>query len=660
MIDSLYLREKSAPYSTIIIFSNIIIIIYSIWVLVFDWLLKTNRVDVALFGHLPMAYDTAVCFILLSTSLILLQFLNSTKGLIAFSKLLAVGVLGYIIFYALPSLFPSIKNNLGLYSYIQSGMSPHTAFCFAVLAISLIGINAKNKSYIKLNQGFLHIVTLIAFIVIMGYALDVPELHRFSFLSSMAIYAAISFLLFSISAALVNHSIGFAGMFTGDMIGNIMARRLFINIFFAIIILTAALRIFVHTFHLISPELGTALTIVLFVIICLSLIWKTSLTLNTIDVTRKIAQDNFRIAFDAAPYALVISDRQGKILLVNHYTEILYGYTKEELVGQPVKLIIPTKMHDGYETRREKFFEIGSVVKMGGTDENEMLAINKNGTEFPIEIILIPIKTESQSISLASVIDITERRNYESIIKRQVTELQLKNKELEQFNYITSHDLQEPLRTVLNYIQYIEEEYREQINDELLTHLQTMNASVSRMGVIVKSLLEYGKIGTDKEVTETDCNKVVQDVLTDLKSLIIATGAVINYENLPVVYCYQTELRQLFQNLINNAIKFQPKGNIPNIFIGCEKSDNYTTFYIKDNGLGIAPENISKIFNIFERVHKKEEYEGHGIGLANCRKIVEMHRGKISVDSQLGYGSTFIFTILNLKNEQNCKKHHAD
>lgn len=253
-------------------------------------------------------------------------------------------------------------------------------------------------------------------------------------------------------------------------------------------------------------------------------------------------------------------------------------------------------------------------------------------------------------ISMASVIDLTYRKTYEKIIKDQVAELQVKNTELEQFSYIASHDLQEPLRTVSNYIQLLEEDYPEQINDEIKIHLGVMGAAVGRMGILINSLLEYAKLGKNKQLSLTDCNAVVSHVIADLNNLIKNNNARIEVlDKLPTLYAYETELRQLFQNLINNAIKFRKEGVAPEIKIGCVQKDGYTEVSVQDNGIGIAHSHSRRIFDIFQRLHSESEYEGHGIGLANCKKIVDMHGGKIWVESQPGKGSIFKFTLMNLK-----------
>ena len=223
--------------------------------------------------------------------------------------------------------------------------------------------------------------------------------------------------------------------------------------------------------------------------------------------------------------------------------------------------------------------------------------------------------------------------------------MELKNKELEQFNYIASHDLQEPLRTVSNYIQILEEDFSKELSGEVRNHLHTIGRATTRMSMLVHSLLDFSRLGQNRKLVFTDCGFVVKNVIADLDRLIKTTGAVITVGDLPVINAYETELRQLFQNLINNAIKFRRTNTTPEINIGCKDKDDYFEFYVTDNGIGIAPRHFDRIFQIFQRLNPDKEFEGYGIGLAYCKKIVEMHGGKIEIESIVGKGSTFKFSI---------------
>ncbi len=237
-------------------------------------------------------------------------------------------------------------------------------------------------------------------------------------------------------------------------------------------------------------------------------------------------------------------------------------------------------------------------------------------------------------------------------IYEQSLELEAKNKELEQFAYIASHDLQEPLNTISSFIGLISEDYGEsfdEVGKESLTFIK--DASI-RMKKLIDALLEYSRLGRGTEYTRVDCNRVFLELQKDLQNVIEKNKAKITVKNLPTVKGSEIELRLLLQNLISNAIKFRESNVAPLIDISCVKvtdisegAKGFWKFAVKDNGIGIPEEHKERIFAIFQRLHSREKYKGTGIGLAHCKKIVESHGGKIWLTSEYGKGSTFYFTI---------------
>ena len=238
-----------------------------------------------------------------------------------------------------------------------------------------------------------------------------------------------------------------------------------------------------------------------------------------------------------------------------------------------------------------------------------------------------------------------ERNSYEQALISKNKELERQNKELEQFTYIASHDLQEPLRTLTSINQLLQEEFKGRLDERAETYLKFINQSAQRMQLLVKGLLDYSKIGKLGDFSEIDCNEVLKEVLSDISLSIQESNAKIVIEELPILKGYKTELRQLFQNLIVNATKFVEKGTTPEVFVSAKSLGQEWLFSIKDNGIGIEEKDMEKIFIIFKRLHNRSRFEGTGIGLSNCKKIVELHGGNIWVDSVLGEGSTFHFTI---------------
>ncbi|GHN00810.1 hypothetical protein WSM22_22990 [Cytophagales bacterium WSM2-2] len=367
---------------------------------------------------------------------------------------------------------------------------------------------------------------------------------------------------------------------------------------------------------------------------------------SIIDITeRKKAEVRFQLVVESAPNAMVLVSQDGIITLVNQQTEMLFGYERYEMIGSKLEMLIPARFSSDHPGHRNGFFKQPKTRSMGmGRD---LFAKRKDGLEIQVEIGLNPIETPEGQMVLASIIDITERKVQERAAKKQA-ELVIKNKELEQFAYVASHDLQEPLRTVSNYLQVFEEDYLNVLDANAHKYLQSISGATKRMSLLIKALLEFSRLGRDKKLVKVECGKLVADVVADLQTMIKDSNTTIHISEMPTLNLYEIEMRQLFQNLISNAIKFRKKKTAPEIQIISKKVNEKWHFLISDNGIGIAKVHFNRIFDIFQRLHTNDIYEGSGIGLANCKRIVELHQGEIWVESIVGKGSIFHFTISEL------------
>jgi light-regulated signal transduction histidine kinase (bacteriophytochrome) len=241
--------------------------------------------------------------------------------------------------------------------------------------------------------------------------------------------------------------------------------------------------------------------------------------------------------------------------------------------------------------------------------------------------------------------EIADRERAEEELKGYATDLEHSNEELQQFAYVASHDLQEPLRMISSYVQLLGERYRGRLDEDADEFIHYAVEGASRMQTLINGLLAYSRVGTRGEAFEpSDCESVLQEVLRDLKLAIEGCGAVVTYDPLPTVMADPTQLGQLFQNLIGNAIKFRGE-ETPRVHIGVTRKNAAWLFSVRDNGIGIDPQYSDRIFTIFQRLHPRERYAGTGVGLAVCRKIVERHGGEIWVVSEAGKGATFYFTM---------------
>ena len=242
-------------------------------------------------------------------------------------------------------------------------------------------------------------------------------------------------------------------------------------------------------------------------------------------------------------------------------------------------------------------------------------------------------------------------KNYSIELSRQSDELREtqieleKSKVKEQFAYIASHDLQEPVRTMISLTELLKEDHEHRMNEEGRQIVQFINDSSHRMARLIRGLLDYSRIGKNQELEAIDLNKVIDDIERDLKTQIENNNAILNYPKLPTIVGYRLDINSIFQNLISNAIKFSNQSEIAKVEIEYQEDEGHWKFDVRDNGIGLDQKDSEKIFQIFQRLHNRDKYDGAGIGLAHCKRIAEIHRGSISVESQIGSGSIFSFSI---------------
>ncbi len=293
---------------------------------------------------------------------------------------------------------------------------------------------------------------------------------------------------------------------------------------------------------------------------------------------------------------------------------------------------------------------------------HELLAVNKNLSsaidESHLEISNLLTEKEKRAAELIIANKELVFQNSEKekraaeleVINKELEQFAFANAELKQFAYIASHELKEPLRTISNFLQIFEEDYINQLNDKAVEYLHVMNSATSRMTILINSLLHFSRLGSNKQLVKADVNKLITDVVADLDDLIKRSNAIIEVSEMPALYVYEVELQEVFQNLITNAIKFVKNNNQPKIQIQSKKINGNWKFSVIDNGIGIVTENTERVFDIFQRLHLDETvYEGSGIGLAYCKKIIQLHKGRIWFESNITEGTTFHFTIPNLQ-----------
>ncbi len=289
----------------------------------------------------------------------------------------------------------------------------------------------------------------------------------------------------------------------------------------------------------------------------------------------------------------------------------------------------------------------------GETVQGEEVMVTRLGREpLWVNTSAAPIRDDRGAIvgAIAILTDITERKRAEEALKEYAQKLQRSNEDLERFAYISSHDLQEPLRTMVTFTQLLEKRYRSQLDTDADEYLHYIVGAGKRMQTLINDLLEFARVNTKGgDFHPTDATAVVEDALAFIHSKTEENGATITHDPLPRVIADANQLRQVFQNLVSNAIKFRRPDVPPAIHISAQRQDGMVRFSVTDNGIGIEPQYYDRIFVIFQRLHGMDAYEGTGIGLAIVKRIIDRHKGRIWVESEPGKGSTFYFTVPAVK-----------
>lgn len=357
------------------------------------------------------------------------------------------------------------------------------------------------------------------------------------------------------------------------------------------------------------------------------------------DAERKLrlTEERARLIIETASDAFIAMDDKGLITEWNPAAEKTFGRSRDEILGRAVaETIMPERYRESHRNGLARFLETGEGPVLG--KRLELSAIHRDGREFPIEITIVPLEQSGVWSFHAFLHDISER-------KRLQAELERSNKDLEQFAYAASHDLQEPLRMVSNFVQLLARRYSGRLDSDADEFIAFAIDGAGRMKAMIDDLLDFSRVGRRTgPIAPIDTNAALGQALANLRTAIDESGAAVTTDALPVVVADAAQVTRLFQNIIGNAIKFRGE-RPPVIRIDARREGGFQVFSIRDNGIGIESENLDRIFGLFQRLHSREDYPGTGIGLSLCRRIVERQGGRIWVESKPGEGSTFFFTL---------------
>ncbi len=357
----------------------------------------------------------------------------------------------------------------------------------------------------------------------------------------------------------------------------------------------------------------------------------------------RLREEHYRLLFDRSPLPKFVIDIETFAFLeVNNAAVEHYGYSREEFNHLTLADI----------RTAEEFTEFERLAKeccTGGKKLEGRLQTRhrkKNNEVIDADMRFAEIIYNRRRALLAVVVDITDRRQSEQERERLITELQRSNKELQQFAYIASHDLQEPLRTVSSYVDLLAMKYKGKLDQNADKYISFAVEGANRMSELINDLLAFSRVATQaSSFNRVQVGEVLERALGNLRKTISESGAAITMDAMPEAKGDYTQLVQLFQNLVGNAVKFRKKDVQLRIHISAQRKGNEWVFGVHDNGIGIEPRFSERIFVIFQRLHTREEYPGTGVGLSICRRIVERHGGRIWVESKPGEGSSFYFTL---------------
>jgi PAS domain S-box-containing protein len=353
---------------------------------------------------------------------------------------------------------------------------------------------------------------------------------------------------------------------------------------------------------------------------------------------------------DLAHDAIFVRDTASRITYWNSGAERTYGFTRAEALGKVSYELLQTESP-------EPLADIEAKVARDGQWEGEIMHTRSDGQVIVVasrwaarrgtDERLLGVMEVNRDVTIPRQRAEAELLRRASALERANIQLERSNEELEQFAYIASHDLSEPLRAISGPISLLSRRYRDQLDAEADQFIEFAVDGCQRMQAMIDDLLAFSRAGrVDGQIGQVDCNLLVNSVIAGLALRIAETGAVVRVDPLPTVTSHPTQLGQVFQNLISNALKFVPPGVVPEVVVSAEQAGDEWDFSVTDNGIGIEPRHRERIFGMFKRLHNRSEYEGSGIGLALCKRIIEREGGRIGVDeAPSGQGSSFWFAL---------------
>ena len=638
-------------FESIVMILCILIIVSSLIILA-GWILEIPVLKTPDPNYSSIALTTAVCFILVGISIILLQKpdkgMKNKIGKILALIVLLVGIItlvDYIINYTTDASF--IAGLIGWQDLAEYKMSVVAAISFVLTGLALILLDKEPVRGFDISQTLMGIVGVLFYLVVLGFIYQTKTFHVPN-TTPPSIYGTIVFILIILAIIFSRPDKGIIEILISDRLSGAFGRALFPAILFLPLIF-GLISLLGERSGLYDSRFTFALMAFLTVVVLLLILIRSMSSIDHIDILRLKAEQSVKESaaeiedlYNNAPCGYHSLDKDGKFARVNDTELSWLGYTREELIGKDLRDVITEDSQRVFEDNYEGFMGRGYV------NELELEMVRKDGSVFHIIVSATAVKDAEGNFlnSRSTLFDITELKNAQKERNKLIIDLKRSNEDLKSFAYIASHDLQEPLRTMSSYAGLLKRRYEGQLDEDADDFIEYIVGGASQMQNLIKGLLEYSRLDAQSRgFKEFNSEDALNTALSNLKYSIEESNAEISYDPLPMVYGDYNQIVRVFQNLIGNALKFRREDVQLEIHVSMQKKDDECIFSVNDNGIGFEEEYNNRIFEVFKKLHGVGEYSGAGIGLAIVKRIINRHRGDIWVESKLGEGSTFYFTL---------------